>query len=437
MNDIFLGKSYAFLLRDINNEQNVKNILLNTYARMRRPAPGETNAIKLPAVYIDMFRITSSLANKISNEAIDLPYLDNSVNINNSLGLGLTSTNTWNSQGFDSLKIQKTAFPYIALLMPQQSAFKNNFSINFKPIIDNTTTSVYQIFNHIIHKAMIQPGIILQPYTFINDQMDLNRLFDIYSSVYRAYGPLLVSNATVQLNNGDISMTVGFVGSNCFIGLLTPNGVNDYPIPPARESDIIDTRILIGLDAEPYFTSDDLFLGNQFENDVADVIYNYQQLNNPIKRIINFTLNISNTYSTTYSLPGDLTKYTNYNEKFISNDDCGARFFTLTDRSVNGSITFIYDKINELELDYLTDNSVAHKLIFSLTPNYHFPLTDVQFNIGDRQYQPDKTVKVTYKFIARLSLKANLSMISSANVNGPTSEFGYQYNILTNDFVPV
>jgi len=427
------GKYYALYLQDVNANPVVQQVLASSFfARMRRPAINETYHIALPAIHYDMFRIASALSWNVSKGiAVNLPFRLKPSDPQPT-NLGLINYNTFPSESFSNLQSQTFLFPYSPLITPLQSGFVNKFSANFKPVILPQTyvesNHPYYVFNTLLHKAIIQPGVLLQPYIYNHDLAS--------TDFFRTFGPIILQSCTINGDNaGNLTFNTNFVGATAFSGDLYSEYPGTYPIPAAREANLTDVRIVIDQDAEQYFNSNDLFLETTFVNNYSNYIYQANQgtLDDPKKRVVSWSLTINNTYSTQFTMPGNtsVTGFENYENQFIAFDSAGQRFFTHTARSVTGQITFLYDQIVDFEYDFFADNTDTHRLIISIAPNFHFPLTNVQFDIGEKDYYPNKSVKVTYSFFARISQNANLSLVSYNQTN-PTSEFGYSYNIYDN-----
>ena len=426
-----LGKYYALFLQDVNAYPEVTQVLADSfYARMRRPAINELFNIRLPAIHYDMFRISAALSGQ--NNAVTLPFRL-SPSDPQPTNLGLINYNSFPSDSFATLQNQYLLFPYSPLLMPLQTGFKNSFTVAFKPVIllSDDSQHPYAFFNTIFHKALIQPGVLLQPYIYNTDLVS--------SDFFRTFGPIILQNCTISGNaDGSLAFTTSFVGSTAFSGDLYQEYPGMYPMPPAREANLSDVRIVIDQDAEKYFNENDLFYEEQFVNDYSTHLYQSQlgDLDDPKKRVLSWSLSIANTYNSQFTMPANTSSsgFNTYLNPFISYDSAGTRFFTLTQRTISGKIQFLYDQIADFEYDYLADNTDTHRLIFSIAPNFHFPLTNVQFDIGEKDYAPDKSVKVTYNFYARVSINANLSL-GSNNTTQPTSEFGYCYNLFSNTLI--
>jgi len=424
-----LGKYYALYLQDVNSNPLVVSVLNTSFvSRMRRPAVNETYNLTLPSIHFDMFRIASALSGV--NSTVTLPFRLKTSDPQPT-NLGLINYNTFPSDSFNTLKNQTFSFPYSPLLTPLQTGFQNTFSVAFKPVILLSeyvdANHPYYAFNTLFHKALIQPGILLQPYIY---NVDLTS-----TDFYRTFGPLVLSTCTISGDNtGNLNFQTSFQGSTAFSGDLYNEYPGTYPIPAAREANLTDVRIVIDQDAEKYFDTNDLFFEDQFVNDYSNYIYDASQgvLDDPKKRILSWTFTITNNYDTQFTMPGNTGALGDtYSNPFISNDSAGIRFFTLTGRTITGKIQFLYDQISDFEYDFLGDNTQTHRLIISIAPNFHFPFTNVQFDIGEKDYYPNQSVKVTYQFYVRISNNANLSLLSSDNTH-PTSEFGYNYNIYTN-----
>jgi hypothetical protein len=406
---------------------------------MRRGALRENFLVSLPSYAYDMFRISRRYSNLYGYGTNILPF--NAVK--SSSDIAFVPTDSWTTPGFDTVEAFDAGFPSSPLIIQKGDAFYNNsFTFNFKPIImeDGTSSShQYELFNRLIHRCIIQPGIIVMPYMYDST----NNLFN-----KRTYGPALLSSAEIGgSENGGVSISTQFEGSTAVSGKLSLSSstVKTAVETPSRFASSGDVIILIGDDCHPYFDLDNMFQESRFESaaELSGGALGFD-IDRPIKRVLSWKLSVKNTFKKDTTMPSQTKPYGNgiSQEDFSSSDQAGTRYFTLEQRRIGGEITFLTDALDniseeDLENQFLKDNNETLRMILSIAPNYHFPLTNVQFAKGEITYESKKAVRVKYKFVARLASNANLSLNTSGHISSPTSEFGYAYSLGTNDFLNV
>lgn len=426
-----IGSNGILGVIDLMDSYAVKVVLKNSFARMRRPAYGEKFSISLPAYFYDFYKIaTKYLPNVLSTPQLPMGFTYTSD------VAGVFPTSTYTPPTFNTVKVGQEyslAFPMQAYIGVDGQAFNNDFSITMKPVIVSsaatTTLHPYLLLNKMLHRAIIQPGMLLMP-IFYHSELSKNEA--------RAYGPLLLTSANIRgAENSPVEFSLSFKGTTSLAASWTPSSyiLNEIKVP-TREVGVIDTVVLIGNEADIYFDSNNLFNDLAFEFDyLSDTESKYYQsdINQPKKRVIDFSLKVNNTYAFSRTMPANSFSVggtTEFN-KFSSSDAAGERYAILNGRTVTGDITFVADRISDFDLNFTTDNDSTNRLIISVAPHYHFPLTDVQFSVGTPEYTPEKTVRVKYNFVARVATNTFMSLQGSL-FNAPSSEFGYAYSLNNN-----
>lgn len=434
------GHKYLFALDDLMDDAAIKLLLKNTYARMRRPAFGERHSLGMPGYFYDFYRLAARYKDKINPKFFD-GFLPRAVTYENPIGINLallpvTSFSTPNFNTVKTLKMGVAPSPYIST---PGNAFVNNSTVTFgAPIVDSTYSQhPLLLFNKLVHKAIIQPGILMTPFYYHNTQ------FPPFPP--RAYGPVLLTQASIAgAQGGNVSFSLSFDGSTALTSywFMYENLQRVLAKTPTRDAGLVDTVILIGSDAEPYFNIYNLFEKELFELNyliLGNNEFTTYDLSRPEKRVVDFSLQVSNTYSMGFNLPmlkSGQAVFDNQIDNFYSQDSAGQRYAILSDRQVTGTMTFLAESVEsygfDLGGDYLDDNDETRRLIISIAPHFHFPLTNVQFSKGVTTFSPDSAPRVKYNFVARIADNAALSLLGNIGLT-PTSEFGYTYDINEND----
>ena len=435
-----VSKDYLFAFDDLMSISGIQLLIKSSYTRIRRPAALENFMVALPGFNFDFYRMAQQYRSRVlAFQFQQLPYTA-SITERDLAVLPISSYDTMDIQALGSKPL---GFSVTPLITADGTAFtKNSFSLDFKPINtdDPAENHPYKYFNHLLHRAMIQPGIVLMPYVYDKTATTFN-----FSKKTRTYGPVVLTSASIGGNETGITANATFAGGTSISGVYTPSQAYlDFMKAPSREAGLVDTVILIE-EAENYFDGNNLFRTDKFEAEQGGVGgYTQSDVDRPEKRIVEWSLKINNNYEFTMNMPGDTTSiYSQANnsipsEIFISSDAAGQRYASLKDRTVTGTITFLTERIDgsdtliNYEDDYLKDNTDTRKMIIAVTPQFYFPMTNIQFGKGKTSYNSQKALRVTYPFIARISKNGSLSLTAPPYA-GPSSEFGYTYNINFNE----
>jgi hypothetical protein len=429
-----VSKNYLMALDDLMQVYSVQGLLKSSYARMRRPTYSETFLIGLPAYFFDFYRIAQYYKYYLGAYVTELPST-----VYTSSSLASIPINNYTAPFFDTVKNTYVNFPMSPLITVGGNVFNNQISFEYSPPIieENSSSNSYTAFNELMHKAIVQPGMLMMPFLYNKNLDNLS-----FEKNRRVFGPVLVTSASISGNEGGtIGFNISLEGSTCLAGVYTPSSSYlSQLITPGRTAGMVDSVVLVGQDAEPYFNANNLFRKTAFESDYASDIQEFNQydVNRPEKRVVAFSLKIDNSYGFTKNMPAYTSALSSIDirEVFSSDDTAGQRYALLKERKVSGSITFLSENIDgtesieNFEDDYLGDNDETHRLIISFAPGYHFPLTNVQFTKGKPDYSAEKAVRVTHNFVARIANNAYLSLFGpTSGVQGPTSEFGFSYNL--------
>lgn len=290
---------------------------------------------------------------------------------------------------------------------PKFSGYQYSGNFSFSPILSTSYSRQYEA-EQIIYRASFIP---LYPLIFCSS-----------IPTHKSFGPAFINSYKISVDGtdqlGDVNISCSIIGGR---SVISPDNVSlSRPLPTSflrmktlDEKNLINENVINFADKYRSMNLSDcafaVGLYTDFDLFKRAVQNAYSAYNMPIYKIVNMSLNISQSVNFTYTYPG----YSLGSNLYEFYDIAGPRFASLGDRKVTGSIKLFSPQ----NYPFIATNSSSLTMYFGNV--FYYTMKNVDWQ------QPDVTISPGNGFFIEYNFTVRLTEFTAFNglLNGRVSEF--------------